>query len=107
MGIVLRRNIRARQFMMRSYHHGFGLTFQYVWNLPIHPTTTYGSARMYFNIRTFIKTMEDDWEGAAEIHKEIGRFENEADLKSCVHLPKGLFMPISRSDVLELVTRQI
>ena len=57
----------------------------------------------------FIKVMNENWDKAEELHKQIVQFENEADSikrKLRLHLPKGLFMPVQRSDVLELVTRQ-
>lgn len=57
----------------------------------------------------FILVTEGNWKSASEIHQNIIRFEHEADdlkRKLRIHLPKGIFMPIQRSDVLELVTRQ-
>ncbi len=57
----------------------------------------------------FIKVMNEGWDKAEEIRKQIALLENEADdikRKLRLHLPKGLFMPVQRSDVLELVTRQ-
>jgi len=53
--------------------------------------------------------LADDWELAASIQADIARLEGEADkLKRSIrlHLPKGLFMPVSRSDLLSLVTTQ-
>ena len=50
-----------------------------------------------------------DWELAAKQRREISRLENEADdLKKDIrmHLPSTLFMPVSRSDVLDLLTVQ-
>ncbi len=50
-----------------------------------------------------------DWKKAEELQKSISAAEREADkLKNSVrsHLPKRLFMPVSRSDLLELVTIQ-
>lgn len=57
----------------------------------------------------FIEIMHENWDKAEELHKQIVLFENEADgikRKLRLHLPKGLFMPVQRSDVLELLTRQ-
>lgn len=50
-----------------------------------------------------------DWKKAAELQKEIVAHERAADkLKHMVrtHVPKRLFMPVSRSDLLQLVTTQ-
>ncbi|MEP1471416.1 MAG: TIGR00153 family protein [Halieaceae bacterium] len=52
---------------------------------------------------------DDDWDRAASIHAEIVSAEREADkLKRSVrrHLPKSLFLPVPRSDLLELVALQ-
>jgi len=54
-------------------------------------------------------SIDDDWERAAHIHTEIVSAEREADkLKRSVrrHLPKSLFLPVPRSDLLELVALQ-
>lgn len=50
-----------------------------------------------------------DWETAANIHDKIHSTEQQADeLKKQLrlHLPKSLFMPMSRSDLLELLSVQ-
>ena len=50
-----------------------------------------------------------DWKAAANLHEEIGNAEHRADeLKKQLrlHLPKSLFMPMSRSDLLELLSVQ-
>ena len=50
-----------------------------------------------------------DWKAAANLHEEIGNTEHRADeLKKQLrlHLPKSLFMPMSRSDLLELLSVQ-
>jgi predicted phosphate transport protein (TIGR00153 family) len=57
----------------------------------------------------FEANSEDDWVKADEIRKEISVLEKQADeLKRELRLtlPKGLFMPIDRADLLELVNRQ-
>ncbi|HSW70258.1 MAG TPA: TIGR00153 family protein [Gammaproteobacteria bacterium] len=49
------------------------------------------------------------WSDVERVQQEIVRLENEADdLKRDLrlHLPKGLFLPVSRSDLLELLTVQ-
>jgi len=54
---------------------------------------------------TFVK----DWDRAAILQQEIRRCENEADdLKSNVRtkLPKNLFLPVPRTDLLELLSTQ-
>lgn len=57
----------------------------------------------------FSAVMKQDWKAAGEEHKQIVRLEHEADdlkRKLRLHLPKGIFMAVQRSDVLELLTRQ-
>lgn len=57
----------------------------------------------------FEAVLEGKWPEAALIQQDIVRLENEADdLKRDLrlHLPKGLFLPVSRSDLLELLTVQ-
>ena len=51
----------------------------------------------------------DDWEQAQAIQQRIAEGENEADKlkkKLRLHLPKSLFLPVPRSDLLELLARQ-
>jgi predicted phosphate transport protein (TIGR00153 family) len=53
--------------------------------------------------------LEDDWQRAAKVQGEITGLEGEADtIKRSIrmHLPKSLFMPVPRSDLLSLVTMQ-
>ncbi len=48
----------------------------------------------------------DDWESAARLHQDIADAEAEADqLKRSIrkHLPKRLFLPVPRSDLLTLI----
>ncbi|MEI8608375.1 TIGR00153 family protein [Enterovibrio sp. Hal110] len=50
-----------------------------------------------------------DWEKAAEIRHQISTLEKEADnLKREIRLklPRGLFLPVDRTDMLDLVTQQ-
>jgi predicted phosphate transport protein (TIGR00153 family) len=61
-------------------------------------------------LKSFVTAAQkSDWKKAESIQKEIVGLEREADkLKHSVrtHLPKRLFMPVSRNDLLELVTTQ-
>ena len=57
----------------------------------------------------FAAAIAGDWEKAAEVRAEIDRLEHEADdLKKEIrlHLPKSLFMPVPREDLLELLLVQ-
>lgn len=54
-------------------------------------------------------TADEDWARAKEIHKAINTAESDADkMKRDVqrHLPKSLFLPVPRSDLLQLVNIQ-
>lgn len=61
-------------------------------------------------LKPFFKAViEQDWQQAETVQKEIIEREHEADeLKNDLrlHLPKGLFLPVSRSDLLELLGKQ-
>ncbi len=57
----------------------------------------------------FQAVYEDDWELAANLQHTISRLEEEADvIKKNVRLslPKSLFLPVPRADLLEIVTVQ-
>lgn len=57
----------------------------------------------------FEAVFSKDWDKATEIRQEIADFEKEADVlkrKIRVQLPRGLFLPVDRTDLLELVTYQ-
>ncbi len=57
----------------------------------------------------FAAALEGDWSRAGEIQQTIGALENEADdIKRDIrlHLPKGIFMPVSRIDLLEMLRIQ-
>ena len=57
----------------------------------------------------FDAVVEDDWDAAATARLEIVRFEHEADdvkKEIRLHLPKSLFMPVPREDLLELLLVQ-
>ncbi len=54
-------------------------------------------------------SIDDDWERAEKVQAAIVNAEREADkLKRSIrgHLPKSLFLPVARSDLLELVSLQ-
>lgn len=60
-------------------------------------------------IEFFDVVYDEDWEKAESIYQSIATKEREADtLKREVRLQlsRGLFMPVERSDLLELVTQQ-
>ena len=57
----------------------------------------------------FQAVIADDWERVEQVQQEMVRLEKEADkLKRNVriHLPKSLFLPVPRSDLLELLSVQ-
>lgn len=57
----------------------------------------------------FSAAVKGDWDGAVEARKEIVQLEHDADnLKKEIrlHLPKSLFMPVPREDLLELLLVQ-
>jgi predicted phosphate transport protein (TIGR00153 family) len=57
----------------------------------------------------FEAIMAEDWERVEQVQKEMVRLEKAADkLKRDVriHLPKSLFLPVPRSDLLELLSVQ-
>lgn len=57
----------------------------------------------------FQGVISGDWDRCREVRQEIIRLENQADdLKQefRLNLPKSLFMPVSRSDLLELISMQ-
>lgn len=59
--------------------------------------------------RFFDAVIAEDWDTGAEIRDEIVRLEHEADdIKKEIrtHLPKSLFMPVPRQDLLELLLVQ-
>ncbi len=61
-------------------------------------------------LKPFFKAcIENNWDKAEEIRKQISELEKDADqLKREIRLglPKNIFMPVQRSDVLELITQQ-
>lgn len=57
----------------------------------------------------FKAVIKEDWKDAKEQQKKIAKMEREADKlkrKLRLHLPKSLFMPVSRRDLLEVLTMQ-
>jgi predicted phosphate transport protein (TIGR00153 family) len=57
----------------------------------------------------FEAVIAEDWARVEEVQQEMVRLEREADkLKKSVrmHLPKSLFLPVPRSDLLELLSVQ-
>lgn len=57
----------------------------------------------------FEAVLKEDWKEAKAQQKKIARLEGDADkLKRQLrlHLPKSLFMPVSRRDLLEVLTMQ-
>jgi len=57
----------------------------------------------------FDAVLNDDWDKVASLQKEISKLENEADeLKRelRLHLPNSLLMPVSRRDLLEVLSMQ-
>ncbi len=57
----------------------------------------------------FEAVMAEDWQRVEQVQQEMVRLEREADkLKKSVrmHLPKSLFLPVPRSDLLDLLSVQ-
>jgi predicted phosphate transport protein (TIGR00153 family) len=57
----------------------------------------------------FDAVMAEEWNAVEKLQKEIRQLENEADeikRNLRLHLPKSLFMPVSRSDLLALLNVQ-
>ncbi len=57
----------------------------------------------------FQATLAQDWQQAEQQQREIAKLEGEADdMKRDirVHLPKSLFLPVPRSDLLDMLTMQ-
>lgn len=72
-----------------------------------HIEITYRCAKQ---LRAFFNAViADDWDTAASVRNEIESLEHQADsLKKEIrlHLPKSLFMPVPRQDLLELLLVQ-
>jgi hypothetical protein len=57
----------------------------------------------------FVSVMAQDWSKAGVLQQNIVHLEHDADdmkRELRLHLPKSLFMPVSRSDILELLNVQ-
>lgn len=57
----------------------------------------------------FAAVTEEDWSNAGKVRTKISKLERDADdLKRQIRLelPGGLFMPVDRADLLELLTQQ-
>jgi uncharacterized protein len=57
----------------------------------------------------FEAVCEEDWDMARAIYDSIGKLEEQADemkREIRINLPKSLFLPVSRSDLLELLHNQ-
>jgi hypothetical protein len=57
----------------------------------------------------FKAVLNEDHAKAKDIYRSIGKLENKADTlkkKLRLHMPKGLFMPVARRDLLELLLVQ-
>lgn len=57
----------------------------------------------------FDAVLDNDWDKVSELQKQISNLENEADeLKRelRMHLPNSLLMPVSRRDLLEVLSMQ-
>ena len=57
----------------------------------------------------FAACVENDWSTATKVRKKISKLENDADTlkrKLRLELPGGLFMPVDRADLLELLSQQ-
>ena len=57
----------------------------------------------------FSAVLKEDHSKAKEVYKEIGKLEHKADAlkkKLRLHMPKSLFMPVARRDLLELLLVQ-
>ncbi len=57
----------------------------------------------------FEHVFAENWEKAAEVRADISTLEKEADVlkrEIRMNLPRGLFLPVERTDLLELATQQ-
>ncbi len=78
-----------------------------VYPIQNHIATAFKCASLLPSI--FVASNLNDWDKVESINKEIRQLENEADnqkLKIRSNLPKSLFMPVPRQDLLELVLVQ-
>jgi len=57
----------------------------------------------------FKAVLDKNWHKAEDLQQEISKYEQEADILKMdfrLHLPKGLFLPVPRLDLLELLKKQ-
>ena len=79
---------------------------------PVRPLQTHMSrveSCVELLIPFFEAVLEGDWDRATALQKQISELEREADVLKRdlrLHLPKSLFMPVSRRDLLEVLTMQ-
>ncbi len=60
-------------------------------------------------VNFFEVSSKGDWEKAEEIREQISHLEREADVlkrEIRLKLPRGIFMPVDRTDMLDLLTQQ-
>lgn len=72
-----------------------------------HMHKSYHCAKQLYPL--FEAVLKQDWELANDVKEKIRTFEREADLMKRdlrLHLPTGLFLPVSRTDLLELLSAQ-
>ena len=72
-----------------------------------HMHKTYLCAKQLYPF--FEAALKQDWQTANEIQDKIVSMEKEADLikrELRLHLPTGLFLPVARTDLLELLSAQ-
>lgn len=72
-----------------------------------HMRKTYSCAKQLHPFFEFV--LSKDWHNAEQIKEKICQLEKEADLIKRdlrLHLPTGLFLPVSRTDLLELLSVQ-
>lgn len=75
--------------------------------LQVHMSKVYACASEL--VPLFNAVINEDWDEVGNVQQKISMLENEADdLKKALrlNLPKGLFMPVSRQDLLEVLLMQ-
>lgn len=79
---------------------------------PIHPLQEHMN-KAYECVKTlspfFEQVLVKNWKQATQLQQKIDQLEDEADklkIEIRLHLPKGLFLPVHRSDILELLHTQ-
>lgn len=79
---------------------------------PIKPMQEHMSSSVAAALRLkdfFSASHQNDWEEAENVYNAIRDIEHEADdlkVEIRLHLPKSLFLPVPRQDLLELLTMQ-